>query len=223
MTSPMSVGTWILSVFGPAAGVAAIAGRPRCCPIVLGLGHRLLPPAGTPPVWSPPSPRRRWPRTPGVLLADTAVPSWHEAYPELPAIFAGSAQPAAQVSGWWPRPAPRPVRRGASRSRARRWSCGVRTGWRTGSGCSASPTRGAHPASCCARAARARPPPVGRCAGRPAQPGTVRAVRRRADRRVGVHPVRHHFHGGVASAAIRGTVVPQRERALPGRPPVRCG
>ncbi|MET8467960.1 nitrite reductase, partial [Micromonospora zamorensis] len=27
----------------------------------------------------------------GVLLADTAVPSWHEAYPELPVIFAGSA------------------------------------------------------------------------------------------------------------------------------------
>jgi hypothetical protein len=27
----------------------------------------------------------------GVLLADTAVPSWHEAYPELPVVFAGSA------------------------------------------------------------------------------------------------------------------------------------
>ena len=26
-----------------------------------------------------------------MLLADTAVPSWHEAYPELPVIFAGSA------------------------------------------------------------------------------------------------------------------------------------
>ena len=27
----------------------------------------------------------------GVLIADTAVPSWHEAYPELPFVFAGSA------------------------------------------------------------------------------------------------------------------------------------
>jgi hypothetical protein len=26
-----------------------------------------------------------------VLLADTAVPSWHEAYPQLPFVFAGSA------------------------------------------------------------------------------------------------------------------------------------
>ena len=26
-----------------------------------------------------------------VLLADTSVPSWHEAWPELPFVFAGSA------------------------------------------------------------------------------------------------------------------------------------
>jgi formate-dependent nitrite reductase membrane component NrfD len=31
----------------------------------------------------------------GVLLADTAVPAWHEAHPELPVIFAGSAMSSA--------------------------------------------------------------------------------------------------------------------------------
>ncbi|ADU10630.1 Polysulphide reductase NrfD [Micromonospora sp. L5] len=93
VTSPMSVGTWILSVFGPAAGVAAVAEAAPLLPErgVLGLGRRLLPPAGhaagvvaavTAPALATYT---------GVLLADTAVPSWHEAYPELPAIFAGSA------------------------------------------------------------------------------------------------------------------------------------
>ncbi|MFD4209393.1 NrfD/PsrC family molybdoenzyme membrane anchor subunit [Micromonospora tulbaghiae] len=93
VTSPMSVGTWILSVFGPAAGVAAVAEAAPLLPGrgVLGLGRRLLPPAGhaagvvaavTAPALATYT---------GVLLADTAVPSWHEAYPELPAIFAGSA------------------------------------------------------------------------------------------------------------------------------------
>ncbi|MBU8860994.1 MULTISPECIES: NrfD/PsrC family molybdoenzyme membrane anchor subunit [unclassified Micromonospora] len=93
VTSPMSVGTWILSVFGPAAGIAAVAEAAPLLPErgVLGLGRRLLPPAGhaagvvaavTAPALATYT---------GVLLADTAVPSWHEAYPELPAIFAGSA------------------------------------------------------------------------------------------------------------------------------------
>ncbi|MGV9213421.1 NrfD/PsrC family molybdoenzyme membrane anchor subunit [Micromonospora sp. RB23] len=93
LTSPMSVGTWILSAFGPAAGVAAIAETagwlPRRGP--LGLVGRALPPVGhaaglvaavTAPALATYT---------GVLLADTAVPSWHEAYPELPVIFAGSA------------------------------------------------------------------------------------------------------------------------------------
>ncbi|GAB3935681.1 hypothetical protein GCM10027614_10800 [Micromonospora vulcania] len=93
LTSPMSVGTWILTAFGPAAGVAAIAESagwlPRHGP--LGMVGRVLPPvgnvaglvaAGTAPALATYT---------GVLLADTAVPSWHEAYPELPVIFAGSA------------------------------------------------------------------------------------------------------------------------------------
>jgi hypothetical protein len=34
-----------------------------------------------------------------VLLADTATPSWHEAYPELPFVFAGSALASAAGAG----------------------------------------------------------------------------------------------------------------------------
>ncbi|WFE40418.1 NrfD/PsrC family molybdoenzyme membrane anchor subunit [Micromonospora sp. WMMD998] len=93
VTSPMSVGTWVLSVFGPAAGLAAVAEAAPRLPErgVPGLARRLLPPAGhaaglvaavTAPALATYT---------GVLLADTAVPSWHEAYPELPVIFAGSA------------------------------------------------------------------------------------------------------------------------------------
>ncbi|MET8233362.1 NrfD/PsrC family molybdoenzyme membrane anchor subunit [Micromonospora sp. NPDC005298] len=92
-TSPMSMGTWILSAYGPAAGVAAIAEVAGVLPRhgVLGLARRALPPvghvagllaAGTAPALATYT---------GVLLADTAVPSWHEAHPELPVIFAGSA------------------------------------------------------------------------------------------------------------------------------------
>ncbi|GGO28694.1 NrfD/PsrC family molybdoenzyme membrane anchor subunit [Micromonospora parathelypteridis] len=92
-TSPMSMGTWILTAYGPAAGVAAIAEAAGWLPRHgrLGLVGRVLPSvghtagllaAGTAPALATYT---------GVLLADTAVPSWHEAYPELPVIFAGSA------------------------------------------------------------------------------------------------------------------------------------
>ncbi|WP_422740273.1 NrfD/PsrC family molybdoenzyme membrane anchor subunit [Micromonospora sp. WMMD729] len=93
LTSPMSVGTWILSAFGPAAGVAAIAETaawlPRTGP--LGLVARALPPAGHAAGLVAAATAPALATYTGVLLADTAVPSWHEAYPELPVIFAGSA------------------------------------------------------------------------------------------------------------------------------------
>ena len=101
LTSPMSVGTWILSAFGPAAGVAAVAEAAPWLPErgVLGLARRVLPPVGhaaglvaavTAPALATYT---------GVLLADTAVPSWHEAYPQLPTVFAGSALAAAPAWG----------------------------------------------------------------------------------------------------------------------------
>ncbi|MFI7214841.1 NrfD/PsrC family molybdoenzyme membrane anchor subunit [Micromonospora maritima] len=92
-TSPMSVGTWILTAFGPAAGLAAVAEAAPRLPRhgVLGLGRRLLPPAGNAAGLVAAVTAPALATYTGVLLADTAVPSWHEAYPELPAIFAGSA------------------------------------------------------------------------------------------------------------------------------------
>ena len=83
-TSPMSVGTWLLAAYGPAAGLAAVSeltsgfsrlGR------VSGLGAALLAPAVA--------------TYTAVLTADTAVPSWHDAYAHLPFVFAGSAGAAA--------------------------------------------------------------------------------------------------------------------------------
>lgn len=93
LTSPMSVGTWILAAFGPAAGVAAVAEAAPLLPErgLLGLGRRLLPPAGQAAGLAAAVTAPALATYTGVLLADTAVPSWHEAYPELPAIFAGSA------------------------------------------------------------------------------------------------------------------------------------
>jgi DMSO reductase anchor subunit len=79
-TSPMSVGSWVLTLFGPAAGIAALsdvlgvfprAGR------VAGLAAGALGPAlGS---------------YTAVLLANTAVPAWHEAGRELPFLFVGGA------------------------------------------------------------------------------------------------------------------------------------
>jgi formate-dependent nitrite reductase membrane component NrfD len=100
-TSPMSMGTWILAAFGPASGLAAIAEVAPWLPRrgVLGLARRFLPPAGraaqyAAAVLAPPLATYT-----AVLLADTAVPSWHAAYPQLPFVFAGSASAAAAGVG----------------------------------------------------------------------------------------------------------------------------
>jgi hypothetical protein len=94
LTSPMSVGTWILTAYGPLAGLAAVAevipGRLRgrlvgrlltAAGRLAGLGAALLAPA----VASYTS----------VLISDTAVPAWHEALDVLPFIFTGSAAASA--------------------------------------------------------------------------------------------------------------------------------
>jgi polysulfide reductase-like protein len=89
-TSPMSVGSWILAAFGPAAGLAAAREVvPSLVPApvarLAGYGAAALAPALA--------------TYTGVLIADTAVPSWHEAYPELPFVFAGSALASAAGVG----------------------------------------------------------------------------------------------------------------------------
>jgi hypothetical protein len=83
-TSPMSVGTWILSAFGAASGIATIA---DVLGIFLRLGRAaeafaaLLGPALS--------------TYTAVLLADTSVPVWHEARHELPLVFAGGSAASA--------------------------------------------------------------------------------------------------------------------------------
>ncbi|MGS2615872.1 NrfD/PsrC family molybdoenzyme membrane anchor subunit [Micromonospora sp. LZ34] len=92
-TSPMSVGTWILTAFGPAAGVAAVAEAAGWLPGhgLPELARRVLPPVGHAAGLAAAVTAPALATYTGVLLADTAVPSWHEAYPELPVVFAGSA------------------------------------------------------------------------------------------------------------------------------------
>src|SRR6266699_3957263 len=77
VTSPMSVGTWILSAYTPLALAAAAAGVTRRLPRA-GLAATVPAAALGPAVASYTS----------VLLADTAVPAWHDAHRELPFVFA---------------------------------------------------------------------------------------------------------------------------------------
>jgi len=96
LTSPMSVGTWILSAYGPFAGAAAAAELVSLLPAEARRGPlRLLELTGRPAglvaaVFAPPVASYT-----AVLLSDTATPSWHEAYRELPFVFVGSAAAAA--------------------------------------------------------------------------------------------------------------------------------
>jgi formate-dependent nitrite reductase membrane component NrfD len=96
-SSPMSMGTWILSAYGPGAGLAGVS------ELMPGRLRRTWPgrlvallarPAG---LWAAGT-------APGVasytavLLSQTAVPAWREAHPYLPFVFTGSA--AASGGGW---------------------------------------------------------------------------------------------------------------------------
>ena len=92
-TSPMSMGTWIFSAFGVTAGAAAVAEAAPLLPErgVLGVARKLLPPVGTAGQYGAAVFAPALATYTAVLLADTATPSWHAAYPELPFVFAGSA------------------------------------------------------------------------------------------------------------------------------------
>jgi DMSO reductase anchor subunit len=84
VTSPMSVGTWLVSGYAPAAGVAAAAaltGRlPRLGAAATATAALLGPAVAA---------------YTAVLVSDTAVPAWHDGYPEMPFVFTGSAAMAA--------------------------------------------------------------------------------------------------------------------------------
>jgi formate-dependent nitrite reductase membrane component NrfD len=105
-TSPMSMGTWILSTYGPIAGLAAVAEVADMLPASRLPGPlRLVSAAGRPAgvlaaLTAPPVAAYT-----AVLLADTATPSWHDSYRELPFVFVGSAAAAAGGVGMLGAPA----------------------------------------------------------------------------------------------------------------------
>ncbi len=83
-TSPMSLGTWLLTAYGPMAGAAVVGD-------MLGLFRRLgrgseLAAALLGPALSTYT---------AVLVSDTSVPVWHEARRELPLVFAANSAASA--------------------------------------------------------------------------------------------------------------------------------
>ncbi len=95
-TSPMSVGTWIFSGFSglvAAAAGAAIGERYGLIP------PRLAGPARTGAQLAAGMVAPALATYTAVLVADTAVPSWHHARRELPWIFAGSAAASGGAAG----------------------------------------------------------------------------------------------------------------------------
>jgi hypothetical protein len=94
-TSPMSMGSWTLAAhsgLAAAAAASAVSGRLPRLGTAAGAAS-----AVTGPVLA---------AYPGALLANTAVPAWHQAYRELPLLFAGgaltSAGAAGLLAGTWP-------------------------------------------------------------------------------------------------------------------------
>ena len=96
-TSPMSVGTWVLTAYGPMAGLAGVAELRPLLPTRLrdGLAGRLLGFAASPAGGAAALVAPAVASYTAVLLADTSTPSWHEAHRELPFVFVGSAAAAA--------------------------------------------------------------------------------------------------------------------------------
>ncbi len=186
VTSPMSVGTWLLGGYAPAAGVAAVTALTGRLPRVgsaATAGAALLGPAVA--------------AYTAVLVADTAVPSWHDGYREMPFVFTGSAAMAAGGLGLLAGPARR-VRAGPEPGTARRGHGGSRPG-------ADDPPHGddrrAVPGRPRRRVRASRPDPGRRrvrgsdpggnpgAARGPAAPGRRRSLRRRSARRVGRHPL----------------------------------
>ncbi|TDB85199.1 NrfD/PsrC family molybdoenzyme membrane anchor subunit [Actinomadura sp. 7K534] len=87
-TSPMSMGSWLLGAYGPAAGAAAVLDATGLFPrlgAAATAGAAVLGPLVA--------------TYTAALAADTAVPSWHDVHRELPMVFAGSATSAAAGMG----------------------------------------------------------------------------------------------------------------------------
>jgi len=94
-TSPMSMGTWILTVYGPLAGLAGAAELRGLLPDRLGWAQRLLGLAGRPAGLGAALVAPAVASYTAVLLSDTATPTWHDAHRHLPFVFVGSASAAS--------------------------------------------------------------------------------------------------------------------------------
>jgi formate-dependent nitrite reductase membrane component NrfD len=79
-TSPMSVGSWVLAMYGPAVGAAALGDVTGVLPAVGALAT--VSAAALSPVVATYT---------AVLVSDTAIPVWHEARGHLPFLFAAGA------------------------------------------------------------------------------------------------------------------------------------
>jgi len=92
-TSPMSVGTWILTGFGPMAGLAA-AGELRAL-IPSRRLRRVIEVADRPAGLAAAALAPAVASYTAALIANTATPTWHAGHRELPFVFVGSAAVAA--------------------------------------------------------------------------------------------------------------------------------
>lgn len=87
-TSPLSVGSWILAPFSALTAAVAVGE-------LTGIAPRLVSTAaGATAVFGPAMTTYT-----AVLLADTAVPGWHEVHRELPFVFASSAVSSGGAAG----------------------------------------------------------------------------------------------------------------------------
>ena len=84
VTSPLSVGSWILSPFAATASAALLSNVTGRLPRVGRLAGLASAALGGPLATYT-----------AALITNTAVPAWHEAYREMPFLFAGSAAAAA--------------------------------------------------------------------------------------------------------------------------------
>jgi len=104
-TSPMSVGTWILTAYAPGAVVAGgaevvrLLGVERFLPAQLKVLFTLLDWAARPGGIAAAMIAPGVASYTAVLLTDTSTPAWHEAHRELPFVFVGSAAAASGGMG----------------------------------------------------------------------------------------------------------------------------
>jgi hypothetical protein len=98
-TSPMSVGTWILTAYGPGAVVAGAAEVAKLLPVRFGVLSTLLDWAARPAGLAAAAFAPAVASYTAVLLTDTSTPAWHDAHRELPFVFVGSAAAASGGMG----------------------------------------------------------------------------------------------------------------------------